>query len=88
MKQRAINRCIKRTRKQYHRGTYRGRLILMNHDAAGAIFVNHTHSILKPTHDDCMWAEPSTSGCKGFSKGHLHWIRSQHQLPVAVSYAK
>lgn len=85
MKQRAIKRCIKRTKKQFDRGTYRGRMATVAVTIPGAIFVTLSTSILRPVLDDCQW---SFKNGFPFSAGHAHWFGAKYKLPVAVSYAK
>lgn len=84
MKQRAIKRCIKRTQKQLRRGTFKGRLAVLQPSMTGAVFAfEDVYSILRPNGNDCQWG--FRAGFK-FKSGHSHWYMQGYLTAVAVSY--
>ncbi|UVD33066.1 hypothetical protein [Escherichia phage NTNC80A] len=83
MKQRAIKRCIKRAQKQLHRGTFKGRLAVVQPSMTGAVFAfEDVYSVVRPNGSDCQWG---FAGFK-FKSGHSHWYNRGYLTAVAVSY--
>ena len=84
MKQRAIKRCIKRTQKQLRRGTFKGRIAVLQPSMTGAVFAfEGLESILRANGRDCQWAFRNDWK---FTSGHSHWYDSVRPTAVAVSY--
>lgn len=84
MKQRVIKRCIKRAQKQLRRGTFNGRLAVVQPSMTGAVFAfEGGYSVVRPNGSDCQWG--FRAGFK-FKSGHSHWYDQGYLTAVAVSY--
>lgn len=84
MKQRAIKRCIKRTQKQLWRGTFKGRLAVVQPSMTGAVFAfDAVDSVLRPNGNDCQLG--LYAGC-GFKSNYSHCYKHKYLTAVAVSY--